>query len=123
MLPLSLFRVREFSAVNALTLAVYFALSGAAFLAVLQLQIGLGWTPLAAGAALLPVTLLILGLSPVAARLSTRIGAWPLLTAGPLAARRASSSSHGSRRVPATSATSSPVSPRWERGSGSPWRR
>jgi hypothetical protein len=85
MLPLSLFRVRAFSAVNALTLAVYFALSGATFLAVLELQLGLGWTPLSAGAALLPVTLLVLGLSPVAARLSSRAGAWPFLSAGPVA--------------------------------------
>jgi len=84
MLPLSLFRERAFSAVNAITLVVYFALGGASFLAVLQLQVELGWSPLAAGGALLPLTLLLLVLSPLAGRLAGRTGAWPLLTAGPL---------------------------------------
>lgn len=85
MLPLSLFRSRAFSAVNALTLAVYFALSGAAFLTVLQLQVGLGWSPVAAGAALLPLTLLLLALSPVAGRLATPERTWLFLGGGPLA--------------------------------------
>jgi len=84
MLPLSLFAARTFSAVNGVTLAVYFALGGAAFLAVLQLQVGLGWSPLAAGAALTPLTLLVLALSPVAARLCVRAGPRPLLVGGPL---------------------------------------
>jgi hypothetical protein len=84
MLPLGLFSVRAFSAVNAVTLAVYFALGGATFLVVLQLQIGLGWTPLAAGGALVPITVLILVLSPPASRLAARAGAWRFLLAGPL---------------------------------------
>jgi EmrB/QacA subfamily drug resistance transporter len=84
MLPLTLFRARGFSAVNALTLAVYFALSGAAFLTTLQLQVGVGWSPFAAGAALLPITLLVLLLSPVAARLATPPRAWAFLAGGPL---------------------------------------
>ncbi len=84
MLPLSLFAARTFSAVNGVTLAVYFALGGAAFLAVLQLQVGLGWSPLAAGAALTPLTLLVLAISPVAARLCVRAGPRPLLVGGPL---------------------------------------
>jgi hypothetical protein len=83
MLPLGLFRSRVFSAVNALTLAVYFALAGATFLTALQLQIGLGWSPVAAGAAFLPLTLLILTLSPVAARLAQG-RTWLFLSAGPL---------------------------------------
>ena len=84
MLPLSLFGARTFSAVNAVTLAVYFALGGALFLAVLQLQVGAGWSPLAAGAALTPVTLLVLVLSPPAGRLCARSGPRRLLVAGPL---------------------------------------
>jgi EmrB/QacA subfamily drug resistance transporter len=84
MLPLGLFSVRAFSAVNAVTLAVYFALGGAVFLAVLQLQIGLGWSPLAAGGALVPMTVLILLLSPASSRLAARTGAWRFLAAGPV---------------------------------------
>jgi EmrB/QacA subfamily drug resistance transporter len=85
MLPLSLFGVRAFSVVNALTLAVYFALSGAMFLTVLQLQLGLGWSPLAAGAALLPVTFLLLVLSPVAARAAAAGRTRAFLAGGPIA--------------------------------------
>jgi EmrB/QacA subfamily drug resistance transporter len=85
MLPLGLFGDRAFAALNAVTLAVYFALGGAAFLFVVQLQVGAGWSPLAAGAAMGPVTLLILVLSPLAARAAGRVGARPLLVAGALA--------------------------------------
>lgn len=83
MLPLGLFRSRTFTAVNATTLAVYFGLGGAFFLLVLQLQAGLGWTPLAAGAALLPVTALVTLLSPVAGRWAARVGPRPFLAGGP----------------------------------------
>jgi EmrB/QacA subfamily drug resistance transporter len=83
MLPLALFRSRTFSAVNALTLAVYFGLNGALFLFVLQLQAGLGWSPIASGAALLPVTALVSSLSPVAGRLAARTGPRLFLAAGP----------------------------------------
>jgi len=83
MLPLGLFRSRAFTAANVVTLGVYLALGGAMFLTVLQLQAGLGWSPLAAGAALLPVTLLVLVLSPLAGRACARVGPWPLLGGGP----------------------------------------
>jgi EmrB/QacA subfamily drug resistance transporter len=85
MLPLDLFRSRQFSGANAVTLAVYFALSGATFLLILHLQRVLGYSPLAAGAALTPLTVLLLFLSPVAGKLTGRIGYRPLMTGGPLA--------------------------------------
>ena len=63
MLPLVLFRSRQFTGANLTTLAVYAALGGAFFLLVLEMQIGLGYSALAAGSALLPVTLIMLALS------------------------------------------------------------
>lgn len=86
MLPLGLFRSRQFSGANAVTLAVYFALSGATFLLILHLQSVLGYSPLAAGAALTPITVLMLVLSPPAGKLATRIGYRAPMTIGPLIA-------------------------------------
>ena len=84
MLPLAMFRSRQFTGANATTFAVYAALGGAFFLLVLQLQVGLGYSALAAGAALLPVTLLMLTLSARAAQLAQRVGPrWPM-TLGPV---------------------------------------
>ena len=57
MLPLGLFRIRTFSVANAVTFVVYAALGGAAFLLVVTLQLGLGYSPLEAGAAGLPITI------------------------------------------------------------------
>jgi EmrB/QacA subfamily drug resistance transporter len=86
MLPLDLFRSRQFSGANVVTLAVYFALTGATFFLVLDLQSVLGYSPLAAGAALTPITLLLLVLSPLAGKLASRIGYRAPMTAGPLLA-------------------------------------
>lgn len=84
MLPLSLFRSRQFTAANAATLAVYAALSGMFFLLVIYLQQVAGYSALAAGAALLPVTALMLLFSARAGHLAEVIGPrWPM-TAGPL---------------------------------------
>lgn len=84
MLPLSLFRSRQFTGANAATLAVYAALSGMMFLVVIFLQEVAGYSALAAGAALLPVTLLMLAFSARAGALAERIGPrWPM-TVGPL---------------------------------------
>ena len=84
MLPLAIFRSRQFSGANATTLAVYAALSGAFFLLVLQLQLVLGYSALEAGSALLPVTLLMLALSSRAGALAQRIGPRLPMTVGPL---------------------------------------
>ncbi len=74
MLPLSMFASRQFSAANVFTFVVYAALSGVFLLVVLQLQIVSGFTPLAAGMALLPVTVAMLLLSATAGGLAQRIG-------------------------------------------------
>jgi hypothetical protein len=63
MMPLSIFSARQFSAANAVTFVVYAALGGFFFLFVAFLQVALGYSPIAAGAASLPVTALMLLLS------------------------------------------------------------
>ncbi|MEY2454027.1 MAG: hypothetical protein QOD92_3601 [Acidimicrobiaceae bacterium] len=84
MVPLELFRSRQFSGANAVTVAVYAALGVAFFLIVVHLQTDLGYSALAAGAALLPVTAIMLVLSARAGALAQRIGPrWPM-TVGPI---------------------------------------
>lgn len=84
MVPLVLFRSRQFSGANAVTLAVYAALGVATFLLVVHLQTDLGYSALGAGAALLPITVIMLALSAQAGALAQRIGPrWPM-TIGPL---------------------------------------
>ena len=86
MLPLGLFRSRQFAGTNLTTFAVYAALAAAFFLFALRLQVSLGYSALEAGASLVPFTLLMLGLSSTAGRLSRAVGArWPM-TVGPLVA-------------------------------------
>lgn len=84
MMPLGMFSSRQFSAANMVTFAVYAALGGFFFLFVSFLQISLGYSPIAAGAASLPVTLLMLGLSARSGALAQRIGPRVPLTVGPL---------------------------------------
>lgn len=84
MLPLELFGDRTFSVVNGLTFAVYGGMGVVFFLISLQLQVTAGWTPLAAGTAMLPVTLIMLVLSSRSGELATRIGARLPLTIGPI---------------------------------------
>jgi EmrB/QacA subfamily drug resistance transporter len=84
MMPLETFSSRQFSAANLVTFAVYAALGGFFFLFVAFLQISLGYSPIAAGAASLPVTALMLLLSARSGALAQRIGARIPLTAGPL---------------------------------------
>jgi EmrB/QacA subfamily drug resistance transporter len=84
MLPLEIFRSRQFSAANGVTFVVYAALGGFFFLLVAFLQISMGYTPIEAGAASLPVTLLMLLFSARAGALAQRIGPRLPLTIGPL---------------------------------------
>ena len=84
MLPLSMFASRQFTAANLVTFVVYAALGGFFFLFVSFLQISLGYSPLAAGAASLPVTLLMLALSARSGAMAQRIGPRIPLTIGPL---------------------------------------
>ena len=86
MMPFSIFRSRQFSGANGTTLLVYAALSGAMFLVVIQLQKILTYSALEAGAAFLPVTLLLLALSPTAGKLAQRWGPRGPMTVGPVVA-------------------------------------
>ena len=86
MLPLDVFRSRQFSGANLTTFAVYAALSAAFFLVTLQLQISLGYSALEAGVSFFPFTLLMLWLSPKAGQLSQRVGPRIPMTVGPLIA-------------------------------------
>ena len=83
MLPPSIFRSRLFSAVNAVTFVVYAAFSGVFFLLVVALQVVAGFSPLAAGTALLPVTVVMLLLSAHAGELAQRTGPRLPLVVGP----------------------------------------
>ena len=74
MLPLGIFASRQFTAANLVTFVVYAALGGVFFLLVLFLQVGLGYSAIAAGAATLPMTVLMLLLSTRAGALAQRIG-------------------------------------------------
>ena len=84
MLPLSIFRSRQFSAANGVTFVVYGALGGALFLVPVVLQQVCGYSPLQAGIALLPVTFIMLALSARSAALAARIGPRLQMTTGPL---------------------------------------
>ena len=86
LVPLDVFREREFVGVNATTLVVYAALNGLFFLLMLQLQSVLGYSALRAGASLLPINVLMLVLSPVAGRAAARVGPRLLMTGGSLVA-------------------------------------
>jgi EmrB/QacA subfamily drug resistance transporter len=84
MLPLDLFASRQFSAANAVTFVVYGALASSLFLLPIQLQRVVGYSPLASGVALVPVTVLMLALSARSGRLAARIGPRLPMTLGPL---------------------------------------
>ena len=86
MVPLRLFRSRQFSGANGLTLLLYFALTGVLFFLPFMLIGVHGYSATAAGAALLPLSLLLGGLSGAVGRLAGRVGARPLLVAGPVLA-------------------------------------
>jgi len=86
MMPLSLYRSRNFSATNALTLLLYFALGGALY----YLPFGLirlgGYSATQAGAALLPFALTMGFGASFAGTIADRLGPGLPLTVGPLVA-------------------------------------
>jgi EmrB/QacA subfamily drug resistance transporter len=82
MLPLELFRSRQFASASVLALVTYAALGGVIFLFVAFLQISLGYTALQAGAATLPITILLLIGSRPSGAIAQRIGPRIPLTAG-----------------------------------------
>ncbi|HYO36298.1 MAG TPA: MFS transporter [Geodermatophilus sp.] len=82
MLRLSLFRSRQFDAINVTTVLLYGALSAAAYLVVLQVQLQLGYSAAQAGAVLIPEAAVFLVLSPVVGGLVGRVGSRRLMVAG-----------------------------------------
>lgn len=84
MLPPSIFAIRQFRAANEVTVVVYAGLGVVFFLLVLQLQRVLGYSALEAGAATLPITVIMLLLSSKSGRLADRIGPRLQMSAGPV---------------------------------------
>jgi EmrB/QacA subfamily drug resistance transporter len=84
MLRLEMFRNRTFSASNLMTLLVYGALGALSFFVVIQLQTVSGLSALAAGAAFVPMTLIMLFLASAGGRLGQRIGPRIPMTVGPV---------------------------------------
>ena len=86
MLPLQLFRLRNFSVTNVETLAVYGALSGlSVFLSLYLLEFS-GYSPLHAGLATLPITIVMFFLSRATGRLSMQYGPRLFMALGPIVA-------------------------------------
>ena len=86
LVPPALFRDRQFTGANAVTLLVYAALGVFFVLVVLHLQVVAGFSPLLAGTALLPVTVLMLLFSARVGALAQRTGPRVFLVGGPLVA-------------------------------------
>jgi len=86
MMPLSLFRSRTFSGTNLLTFFLYAALGGSLFFVPFNLILVQGYSPTAAGAANLPLIVLLFTLSRWSGGLVARVGAKLPLIIGPIIA-------------------------------------
>jgi EmrB/QacA subfamily drug resistance transporter len=84
MLDLGLFRIRNFAVTNLETLIVYAGLIGAMFFVTLFLQQTVGYSPLAAGFATTPISLILFALSPQFGKIATGIGPRVPMCIGPI---------------------------------------
>jgi EmrB/QacA subfamily drug resistance transporter len=84
MLDLALFRIRNFAVANLTTLAAYAGLIGGLFFVGLYLQQVVGYSPLEAGLATTPISVLLFVLSPRFGRLASGTGPRLPMTAGPI---------------------------------------
>jgi EmrB/QacA subfamily drug resistance transporter len=84
MVPMSIFRSAQFSATNVVTFLLYGAFGAVLFLLGLVLQGPLDYSPLLAGAATVPLTIVMLLFSARAGALAQRIGPRIPMTIGPL---------------------------------------
>jgi EmrB/QacA subfamily drug resistance transporter len=84
MLDLSLFKVRNFAVTNLETLIVYAGLYAAMFFVTLFLQETAGYSPLEAGFATTPISLMLFALSPQFGRISTSTGPRLPMAIGPV---------------------------------------
>jgi len=82
MLDMSLFRNRTFSGANTAMFFIGLAMLGTFFYVSLYMQNVLGYSPVEAGAAFLPLTLLLSLVAPQAGKLSDRLGSRALITVG-----------------------------------------
>lgn len=82
LMPLRIFRSRPLSGANAVVFLLGAGMFGMWFFVSLYLQQVLGYSPLEAGLAFLPMTLTIVAGSVIASRLTARRGAKPLLVVG-----------------------------------------
>jgi len=82
MLDLTLFRNSTYTGANLVILLVALAMFGVFFFVSLYMQNILGYSAVQAGAAFLPMTILIILLAPIAGKASDRIGSRWLMTAG-----------------------------------------
>ena len=82
MLDLTLFRNGTFAGANVVILMVGLAMFGVFFFVSLYMQNILGFSAVQAGAAFLPMTVLIILVAPIAGKLSDRIGSRWLMTGG-----------------------------------------
>ena len=83
-LDLSLFKVRNFAVTNIETLVVYAGLFGAFFFITLFLQQTAGYSPIGAGLATTPVSVVMFVLSPRFGKMSTGIGPRVPMSIGPV---------------------------------------
>jgi EmrB/QacA subfamily drug resistance transporter len=86
LVPLRIFRSRSVAGGNAVMLLMFGALFGSWYFETLYMQHVLGYSPLQAGLAFLPQTLLIAAGAQVTARLVPRLGPRPLIITGTLVA-------------------------------------